>query len=144
LRPHAFAAAAVAAATLLTPIAQAQSPAPQTVYPGRWEYKYRIAFIPVATEYWCFKPDAIERAFEGPCNRHHTCTYSVREVADGKVRLVGQWKDKKGRIAPVSAQGGYTLNTINLRLNVKTTNGVPLTGTMSARRISNECAAGDK
>ena len=137
-------AAAVAVTTLLTPIAQAQPPAPQTVYPGRWEYKYRIAMIPVATEYWCFRPEAIERAFAGPCNRHHTCTYSVREVSDGKVRLVGQWMDKKGRVAPVSARGSYTLNSINLNLNVRTTNGVPLSGTMSARRIANECQPGDK
>lgn len=131
----------------------AQDPAPapaagadptEVVLPGRWEYKYRILGIPAATEHWCLKPQEIQRAFDGPCNRHHTCTYPVKEVADGKLKLQGRWVDKRGRAAPVSGSGDYGPNTINLNFRGRTIHGLPFAGSMRARRISNTCQPGDK
>lgn len=150
-------AVALAAAFSLAPLAgtaaptPVQAPAPtvasdptEVVLPGRWEYKYRILGIPAATEYWCLKPQEIQRAFDGPCNRHHTCTYPVKEVGAGKLRLQGRWTDKRGRVAPVSGTGDYGPNTINLNFRGRTIHGLPFAGAMRARRISNTCQPGDK
>ena len=142
LRFCALAAAGLGA--VLPAASTAQPQAADSVLPGRWEYRYRIFALPVATEHWCLKPHEIERAFNGPCNRHHTCTYPVKEVGDGVLRLQGQWKDKRGRIAPVSGQGTYTPTTITLRVRGRTVNGIPFVGSMNARRIGDTCEASDK
>lgn len=137
---------AAAAAAIAAPLASAQpaaDPAPEPL-PGRWEYKYRILLIPAGTEYWCLKPDQVRRAFEGPCNRHHTCTYPVHEVDAGQIRLQGQWKDKRGRIAPVRGSGTYGPETIRLNFSGRTINGIPFRGTMNARRLGETCQPGDK
>ena len=140
-----------AAVLLASPLASAQ-PVPdtaaadpaQSVLPGRWSYTYKIGFIPVDTEFWCLKAGEVRRAFTSPCNSKHTCTYTTQEMADGRIKLVGQWMDKKGRVAPVSAQGGYTPTTLNLRIRMRTTGGLPLAGSMSGKRVGETCAAGDK
>lgn len=125
--------------------AQEAAADPNMVQPGRWEYKYRLlGFIPAATEHWCLKPNEIEKAFQGPCNRHHTCTYPTREVGGGRAKLVGQWADKRGRIAPVSGEGTYTPTTISLSVRGRTTTGFPFSGTMRAKRIADDCQPGDK
>lgn len=121
------------------------APAPVEPLPGRWEYKYRLlGLVPAATEYWCLKADEVDRAFQGPCNRHHTCTYPTREVGGGRVKLAGQWADKRGRVAPVSGQGSYTPTTINLSVRLRTTTGIPLAGTLRAKRLGDACQPGDK
>jgi hypothetical protein len=143
-------AAALACALALAPAASSRAAQDgaalpsDSVQPGRWEYRYKIFALPVATEHWCLKPEEIEKAFAGPCNRHHTCTYPVREFGDGKVRLQGRWVDKRGRVAPVSGQGSYTPTTIKLSVRGRTINGIPFVGSMNARRIGDACEAGDK
>lgn len=122
LRPFLVAALALAVLTPGGVPAQTESPEP---LPGRWEYKYRILLIPAGTEYWCLKPAEVRRAFEGPCNRHHTCTYPVREAADGRIRLQGTWVDKRGRTAPVSGEGTYGPTTIALSFSGRTIHGLP-------------------
>jgi hypothetical protein len=132
-----------AAASAAVQPAPAAAGAPEPL-PGRWEYKYRVLLIPAATEYWCLKPAEIQRAFQGPCNRHHTCTYPVHEVGGGLIRLQGRWVDKRGRVAPVSGTGSYGPTTIALNFRGRTINGLPFAGTMRARRLGDACQTGDK
>lgn len=136
--------AATLALCAFVPAAAPAQPAALEPLPGRWEYKYRILLIPAGTEYWCLKPAEVRRAFEGPCNRHHTCTYPIREAADGKLRLRGTWVDKRGRTAPVSGEGAYGPTSIKLNFSGRTIHGFPFRGTVNATRISDVCEPGDK
>jgi hypothetical protein len=142
-RPAARLAAALALGALAPAAAPAQTESPEPL-PGRWEYNYRILLIPVGTEYWCLKPQEVRRAFEGPCNRHHTCTYPVHEVGGGKMRLQGRWVDKRGRVAPVRGEGTYDSTSIRLNFSGRSIHGLPFRGAVTARRISDTCEPGDK
>jgi hypothetical protein len=112
-----------------------------TILPGQWEYSYRIGIIPAGTEDRCLKQADVEQFAKGICTRRYTCDYTTRVVQDGKVSLKGAWTDKKGRVAPVSANGVYAPESFRLNVHLKTTNGLPLAGVMEARRVSATCAA---
>lgn len=137
-----FAVACLAAAAVPPPAA-AQDPAPEP-RPGRWEYRYRILRLPVGSEYWCVKPEEVRRVFEGPCNRHHTCTYPVHEVGGGKMRLEGRWVDKRGRVALVKGQGTYGAEQVQLNFSGRSIHGIPFAGDVRATRIADACEPGDK
>ncbi|MDO1560092.1 DUF3617 family protein [Brevundimonas sp. 2R-24] len=124
-------------------VTQAQESTP--ILPGYWESSSRIALGPISdsdTERRCVRAHEIERFFSGPSNRHYTCTYPTREVANGRARFVGQCRDKRGRTVDVSVSGTYTPTTFQLSGNLRTSiGGVPIapTGSIRARRISAEC-----
>lgn len=113
-----------------------------TILPGQWEYSYRIGPIPAGGEDRCLKPADVEQFSKGICTRKYTCDYDTRLVRDGKVALKGTWTDKKGRVAPVTANGTYTPESFRLNVHMKTINGIPLAGVLDAKRISAECKAG--
>jgi hypothetical protein len=113
-----------------------------TILPGQWEYSYRIGPIPAGGEDRCLKPADVEQFSKGICTRKYTCDYETRVVQDGKVALKGTWTDKKGRVAPVTANGTYTPESFRLNVRMKTINGLPLAGVMDAKRVSAECKAG--
>jgi hypothetical protein len=118
-------------------------PSPATILTGNWEYSYRLAgFLPAGKENKCLGPAEVRRFAEGICTNRYRCEYDVKHVADGKVDLKGVWIDKKGRTAPVTAKGGYRPDAFNLDIRIRTTGGIPLSGTMNARRISATCPAG--
>jgi len=114
----------------------------ETILPGQWEYSYRIGPIPAGTESRCLKQADVEQFAKGICTRRYTCDYATRKVADGKVALKGTWTDKKGRVAPVTANGDYTPESFRLNVKMKTINGLPLAGVMDAKRVSAACAVG--
>jgi len=98
-----------------------------TIFPGYWEYRIKAAGLTVDTQFWCVKPDQVDKFFTGPCNRHHTCVYPVREVGDGKARFEGYWMNDDGKRANISASGTYTLRQFILRTRAtRGTNGVPI------------------
>lgn len=135
-----LAAAATGAAMLSLP-ASAQNP--DKIRPGYWEYKYRVLGIPVDTEHKCVKASEIDKVFfAGPCNRHHTCVYPVREIGDGKARYQGTWTDKRGRVAKIKASGTYTQTTFKLKASGTTTTGIPMAATMDAHWVADACPAG--
>ena len=143
MRTSALLAALLLASAVPPPAAVAQDAVAEP-RPGRWEYRYRILRLPVGTEHWCVKPEEVRRVFEGPCNRHHTCTYPVHEVGGGKMRLEGRWVDKRGRIALVKGQGVYGAEQIQLNFSGRSIHGIPFAGDVRATRIADGCEPGDK
>lgn len=129
--------------------AVAASAAPQeadakavTILPGQWEYSYRVGIIPAGSESRCLKQADVEQFAKGICTKRYTCDYKTRDVRDGKVSLKGSWTDKKGRVAPVTANGTYTPEAFRLNVHMKTINGLPLAGVMDAKRTSAVCTPG--
>ena len=114
----------------------------ETILPGQWEYSYRIGPIPAGSESRCLKQADVEQFAKGICTRRYTCDYQTRVVRDGKVALKGAWTDKKGRVAPVTANGTYAPESFRLNVHMKTINGLPLAGVMDAKRISATCTPG--
>lgn len=150
MRPIALAALAVvaplaAAALGIAATAQADAAAPKTtILPGHWEYSYRIGIIPAGSEDKCIKPADAAQFSKGICTRRYSCEYTTNVVENGKIALKGNWTDKKGRVAPVSAKGSYTPETFKLDIKLKTVNGLPLAGEMTAKRLAATCPAGVK
>jgi hypothetical protein len=138
-RALALAATALALPLIAGPAASRAQTKPTGVLPGYWEYQAKVAIIPVSKEYKCLKADEIENFLFNPCTRHYKCTYPVKEVGDGKVKLDGTWTDKKGREAKVKADGTYTPTQVKLKANVKTIHGLGVAGSITARRISDTC-----
>ena len=116
----------------------------ETILPGQWEYSYRIGPIPAGKEDRCLKQADVEQFAKGICTRKYTCDYETRVVKDGKVSLKGTWTDKKGRVAPVTANGVYAAESFKLDIKLKTVNGLPLAGVMDAKRVSATCPADAK
>lgn len=129
------------AAVAAPQIADAAGARAVTILPGQWEYSYRVGIIPAGSESRCLKQADVEQFAKGICTRRYTCDYTTRKVADGKVALKGTWTDKKGRVAPVTANGDYAPESFRLNVHMKTINGLPLAGVMDARRTSATCAA---
>lgn len=117
---------------------------PNTILPGHWEYSYKVGPIPAGDETRCLKQSDVEQFAKGICTRKYTCDYETRVVKDGKIALKGTWTDKKGRVAPVTAKGGYTAESFRLDVKLKTVNGIPLAGVMDARRVGATCPADAK
>jgi hypothetical protein len=132
---------AVAGFSLAQPLtAQGMTPAAKTtILPGHWEYDYKIGPIPAGSETRCLKPADVEQFSRGICTRKYRCDYTTNVVQNGKIRLKGAWTDKKDRVAPVTAEGSYTPERFKLNINIKTINGLPLAGTMTAKRLSADC-----
>lgn len=140
-----FRALAIAAGVaLMAPLAAgpvASQSKPTGVLPGYWEYSAKVALIPAGKEYKCLKADEIEQFLFHPCTRRFKCSYPVKQVGDGKVKLDGVWLDKKSRPAKVKAEGTYTATTVKLKANVKTIHGITVPGSISAKRVSDTCPA---
>lgn len=107
--------------------------------PGWWEFKTKVLGLTVESDKRCIDAEDVAKFMTGPCNRHHTCTYPVKEFANGKALFDGYWQDKKGRRAKVRATGNYTLKTFNLDAKGTTTQGIPMAATMNARWLSATC-----
>lgn len=138
-------AAAGLALTASTGAAQAQ-PEPDTkVRPGYWRYETKVSIFGGSSETKCLKREEIERFLFNPCNRHHICTYPVKQVGNGKLHLEGQWVKKKngGKPIPVAADGTYTPTTLNMTARVKVL-GMNVTGQIHGTWISDSCPAGAK
>ena len=143
-------------ATILAPLALAlivvapgaslNAASPATVRAGYWEYKIKAGPITVDTEYWCVKPAQIDKFFNGPCNRHHTCVYPTRVVADGKARFAGYWQNDEGKRANIDASGTYNETRFILKTKpTRGTNGIPIPGmTIDAKWLGETCKPGAK
>lgn len=147
MRSTALAASVLALAAALPLVASSQarqatpaSPS-RTILPGYWEYDYRVGPIPAGSENKCLKTADVEQFSKGICTRKYRCDYTTNVVSNGKIRLQGAWTDKKDRVAPVTADGSYTPESFILNIHMKTINGMPLAGVMTAKRVSAECPA---
>lgn len=121
---------------------RAQPAEPKSIQPGYWEYKTKLIGLTVDTKRKCVTPADVDEFLSGPCNRHYTCVYPTREVADGRANFDGYWQDKKGRRAKVRASGTYQAKSFVLDARGTSTQGLPLAATLEARWIAPSCPAG--
>ncbi len=136
-------AAAGLAALLVNIVAASEAATPSTpIQPGLWKYSVRLGgLVPVDDGRECIREDQIERFIAFPGNKHYKCSYPTKTVANGKIAMVGQCTDKRGRTAPIRARGVYSPESFRLNINLTTINGIPLAGVMSAQRVSASCPA---
>ena len=113
------------------------------ILPGLWKYSAKVLFGLAEVEGGrrCIKAEEVERFIAFPGNRHYKCDYTTKSIANGQVTMQGACVDKKGRRAPIRARGTYTPESFRLNINLTTTNGIPLSGVMSAQRVSATCPA---
>ena len=121
----------------------AASAAETPILPGLWKYSAKVLFGIAEVEGGrrCLKAEEVEQFIAFPGNRHYKCEYSTKSVQNGRVTMQGVCVDKKGRKAPIRARGTYTPENFRLNINLTTTNGIPLSGVMSAQRVSATCPA---
>ena len=135
---------------LLAAVAALAGPAAAqtSIAPGYWETTSRIISpIPTTkTEKKCIRPEDIDKFIGGAPNRHYTCTYPTREVANGRIRLAGSCKTKNSAPVPITGEGVFTRDTLRLDARVKAKLGglnVPVHARTEARRIGDTCPTGD-
>ncbi len=121
----------------------AASAAETPILPGLWKYSAKVLFGIAEVEGGrrCLKAEEVERFMAFPGNRHYKCDYPVKQIGGGQVAMEGACVDKKGRRAPIRARGTYTPENFRLNINLTTTNGIPLSGVMTAQRVSATCPA---
>lgn len=114
------------------------------IQPGWWESTNTLNLIITDTEVErrCITPADVDKVLSGRINRHYTCTYPEKRVADGRMYFKGVCVDKRGRKVNVTATGTYsqTAFTLTARLSGKVA-GVPVSATAStnAHRIGDTC-----
>ena len=134
--------ASLAAAGLLAAPAVAQETT--TIQPGWWESTNTLNFIikDVDRERRCITPADVDKVMSGRINRHYTCTYPEKRVADGRMFFKGTCVDKRGRKVNVTATGTYspTAFTLTADLSGKVA-GVPVSARASttAKRLGDVC-----
>ena len=113
------------------------------ILPGLWKYSAKVLFgiAEVESGRRCLKAEEVERFMAFPGNRHYKCEYSTKSIANGQVNMQGVCVDKKGRQAPIRARGTYSPENFRLNINLRTTNGIPVSGVMTAQRVSAACPA---
>jgi hypothetical protein len=119
------------------------TPAGTPILPGFWKYTVKAAgVIPLDDGRRCLAAEDISDFLAFPGNRHYKCSYPTKTVNNGKVEMVGACVDKKGRRAPIRATGTYSPETFRLNIALTTTNGLPIRGSMTAKRVSASCPLG--
>lgn len=139
-----LALAGALAAPSAAPVAQGRT---TTILPGYWESTSRISFgiSSSDTDRKCVRAHEIDRFFSGPSNRHYTCDYPVREVANGHARFEGTCRSKSGRVVQVAVSGTYAPEEFELSGRLRTRIAglsVAPTGSIRAHRLSATCPAG--
>jgi hypothetical protein len=112
--------------------------------PGYWQYSYHVSIIPAGDQMKCLSKAEVTRFFDGLCNKGSTCTYSVNDAHDGKVRLEGLWIDHKGRHTKVKADGVYEPRSFKLNAHIVLNIGLPVSGTIEGKYISDTCPPGSE
>lgn len=134
---------ALAASAAAAPAALARQPV-TTIEPGWWEMTNTLNLVISKTEIErrCITPADVDKILSGRINRHYTCTYPEKRVADGKMFFKGTCVDKRGRKVNVTVTGAYSAGayTMNADLAGKV-GGVPLraSATTVSRRLGDTC-----
>jgi hypothetical protein len=135
---------ALAAALAIAGSAVATAATAPPIQPGYWESTNRL-LSPIKqtkVERRCITPKDVDKFMAGPSNRHYTCTYPTKRIADGRIVLKGTCVSKKGRKVAVEGSGAYTPTSFNLTAEIATEFlGLDIAGKASteARRIADEC-----
>ena len=133
---------ALALAAALAGPAAAQT----TIEPGYWETTSQVVspFPTKKTERRCIRAEDVAKVIGGAPNRHYTCTYPTREIADGKIRLVGSCKTKNSDPVPVTGEGVYTSDRLRLDARVQARIGglsIPVHSRTNGKLFGDVCAA---
>lgn len=136
----AVAASAFGLLMTLPSSATSSQPASQP-QPGFWEYTTNVMGVR-DTERKCVRPSEINRFFGGLSTRRWSCTYPVREVADGQARFEGTCRDRRGRTVRVRLNGPYASESFRFSGGAQLARGTPyIPASINARRISADCPA---
>lgn len=120
-------------------------PAETPIQPGYWTWSARaFGLVTAGGGERCLRAEEINDFLAFPGNRHYKCSYPEKSVANGRVSMRGSCVDKRGRQAPIRAQGTYTPDSFRLNVNLRTINGIPVSGVMSARRLAAQCPTGSE
>ena len=116
------------------------------VTPGYWETINQVLspFPTRKVEKRCIKPADVAKFMQGPSNHIYTCTYPTREIAGGRIRLVGSCKTRDGKPVPVTGTGAYTGDTFRVDANIQAQIGgftLPVHARTTARRLGDDCPA---
>ena len=116
------------------------------VTPGYWETTNQVLspFPTRKVEKRCIKPAEVAKFMQGPSNHIYTCTYPTRDIAGGKIRLVGSCKTRDGKPVPITGEGAYTGDTFRVDAKIQTQIGgfaLPVHARTTARRLGDDCPA---
>ncbi len=118
-------------------------PADAPILPGYWSWSARaFGLVSLDDGTRCLKPEDIAAFIAFPGNRHYKCSYPEKSIGDGKLSMRGACVDKRGRQVPIRAEGVYTSDSFRLNINLKTLNGIPVSGVMRAKRLAAQCPLG--
>ena len=119
-------------------------PAAEAIEPGYWETTNRVMGVP-RTEKRCIRPVEVAQFMQGPHNHNYVCTYPVRVVTSGSIRLEGSCKSKHSAPVPVEGHGTFTSVSFHMEARIVAHIAgvdVPVHASTDARRIGAECPAG--
>lgn len=116
------------------------------VTPGYWETTNQVLspFPTRKVEKRCIKPAEVAKFMQGPSNHIYTCTYPTRDIAGGRIRLVGSCKTRDGKPVPITGEGAYTGDTFRVDAKIQTQIGgftLPIHARTTARRLGDDCPA---
>lgn len=119
-------------------------PAAEAIEPGYWETTNRVMGVP-KTERRCIRAEDVAKFMQGPHNHNYVCTYPVRVVTNGAIRLEGSCKSHHSAPVPVSGRGTFSAANFHLDARIVTHIAgldVPVHASTDARRIAAECPPG--
>jgi hypothetical protein len=138
-----MAALGLLAAPLAIAAASAGAEPADPIDTGLWEVKSSVEPMGAdKTENRCLHHDQIFKFMHGQPNHIYKCTYSTETIADGKIALKGECRDKNGIGGHITGTGAYTRTTMHTTGHV-TFLGIPFTARLDAHRIG-DCPAGAK
>ena len=140
LRPVSLILTCFGVGTLPLPLAAA----PSAIQPGYWESTNKL-LSPIhqsKVEKRCITAAEVDKFMAGPSNRHYTCTYPIRVITGGVIRLKGVCVSKSGQKVAVRGAGTYTPTSFTLTADIATVFlGLDILGRASteAHRIGDVC-----
>jgi hypothetical protein len=134
--------ALISAGALAATAAAAQT----TILPGYWETTSQVTspFPARKTEQRCIRAEDVDKVIAGSPNHNYTCDYPTKQIGGGKIRLAGSCRTKTGDPVPISSEGVYTHDSLQLNATVRVKFGgitVPVHARTTARRLADTCPA---
>lgn len=115
-----------------------------TIQPGYWETTSQVLspFPTTKVERRCIRPEDVDKVIAGSPNHNYTCTYPTKEIGGGRIRLAGSCKTKNSDPVPISTQGVYTSDSLQMDAYVRAKVGgltIPVHARTSAKRLGDVC-----
>ena len=131
---------------LAAPLLAAAAPAvaQRAISPGYWETTSKVTspFPTHKTERRCIKPSDVAKFMEGKINHIYTCTYPVKEIGAGHIRLEGTCATRDGPAIPISGEGAFTSGSMHIEARIVPQIGglsIPVRASTDAKRLGDAC-----